>query len=381
MSTVKINFGGDFYISEDFQNQDIISPEVIELFQKADYSIVNLEAPICINEQKNKIIKTGPHLRTTSDAVIPALQSLSIDLVTMANNHIMDYGGYGLAETLEVLKASNIDYVGAGMNLREASMIYTIEKNGISIGILNFAENEWSIADEFKPGANPLDIIDNVNQIKKAKNTHDKVICIIHGGVEFFNYPSPRMIKQYRFYVANGADAIVCHHPHVISGYEIYEQAPIIYSIGNFIFTKSMNIPGWYTGTVIEMIVSKSEPVTIGIHPVQFDNKLLKLVLLKNSNKKDIIKKIEGFSKIIKDKRRLNEKWSEYAFSKVEQYTNHFSLITGVKSKYLRKLLFYISLNKRVLNKNDKKLIKNLIQCESHRDVSLKVLNGLIENA
>ncbi len=80
------------------------------------------------------------------------------------------------------------------------SQPFTIEKEGLKIAILNFTENEWSSATKDKGGANPLDIIDNVRQIKTAKANHDKVICVIHGGHEHYNLPSPRMQKQNRFY-------------------------------------------------------------------------------------------------------------------------------------------------------------------------------------
>ena len=74
----------------------------------------------------------------------------------------MDFGNQGLKDTLEKLEENHISHVGAGFNLKEATKVFTIEKEGFKIGILNFAENEWSIAEDDKPGANPLDIIENV---------------------------------------------------------------------------------------------------------------------------------------------------------------------------------------------------------------------------
>jgi len=174
----------------------------------------------------------------SKNTVFPYLKQLKVDAVTLANNHILDYGAKGLSDTFETLKQNKIDYVGAGNNLKEAAQPLTLEKDGQRIAILNFCENEWSIAEEDKPGANPMDIIENTNQIKAAKATHDKVICIIHGGHEYYHLPSPRMQKQYRFYVDNGADAIVGHHTHCVGGYEVYNDVPIIYSLGNFLFIK-----------------------------------------------------------------------------------------------------------------------------------------------
>ena len=82
-----------------------------------------------------------------------------------------------------------------------------------------------------------MDIIDNTNQIREAKASHDKVIVIVHGGHEYYNLLSPRMQKQYRFYADQGADIVVGHHTHCISGNEIHNGVPKYYSLGNFLFT------------------------------------------------------------------------------------------------------------------------------------------------
>jgi hypothetical protein len=85
---MKIIIAGDLYIADDFRNQDLIDKSVIDLFETADYRIVYLEALITDENSKNKIIKTGPHLRMSSDTIMPYLHQLKIDAVTMANNHI-----------------------------------------------------------------------------------------------------------------------------------------------------------------------------------------------------------------------------------------------------------------------------------------------------
>jgi poly-gamma-glutamate capsule biosynthesis protein CapA/YwtB (metallophosphatase superfamily) len=187
---MNILIAGDFFISDEYRNKDLIDQSVLDIFQNADYRIINLEVPITADNPKNKILKTGPHLRTSEETVIPYLKQLKVDALTLANNHILDYGTKGLTDTFGTLKNNQIDFVGAGNNLEEATKPLSLERDGMSIAILNFAENEWSIAEDDKPGANPLDIIDNVNQIKAAKVTHDKVICIIHGAHEYYHLPS-----------------------------------------------------------------------------------------------------------------------------------------------------------------------------------------------
>src|SRR5690606_16683331 len=113
------------------------------------------------------------------------------------------------------------------------------------------------------------DVIDNVRQIKREKQISDKVIVIVHGGHEYYNLPSPRMVKQYRFYAENGADLVVGHHTHCISGHETYNGVPIFYSLGNFLFTKPSRHQSWYNGLVLEIFVDKFQDIDVKIHPVR----------------------------------------------------------------------------------------------------------------
>ncbi len=74
---------GDFFISSDFQNKELIEQSIIDLFQQADYRMVNLEAPITEDNPSNKIIKTGPHLRMSSDTIMPYLHQLKIGVTNL----------------------------------------------------------------------------------------------------------------------------------------------------------------------------------------------------------------------------------------------------------------------------------------------------------
>lgn len=103
----------------------------------------------------------------------------------MANNHILNYRNEGLAETIASLKKADIDFVGAGNNFSEACKSYSFEKDGIKIAIINITENECPTTFDGNSGSNPLDTIESVKQIRDAKASNDKVICIIHGGHEY----------------------------------------------------------------------------------------------------------------------------------------------------------------------------------------------------
>lgn len=371
---MKILITGDFFVSDNFKGQQLFDPSVIELFESADYRIVNLEAPLTSDEKKNRILKTGPHLRSSADTTLPYLQQLRVDLVTLANNHIMDYGAKGLSDTINCLRENNMSFVGAGKDLREAAKPFTLEKDGLRVAILNFAENEWSIAEDSAPGANPLDIIDNVKQIQEAKRSHDKVLVIIHGGHEYYHYPSPRMAKQYRFYAENGADAIVGHHTHCIGGYEVHQGTPIFYSLGNFVFTKSSVLDIWHEGLLLELNFSKGPETCFKLTPANQHRENHGVGLIPEAGKKKLLGHLELINEVIRDHNMLEKEWEFFLKSKSDQYLNNVSFVNGVCSKYIRAALIRLRIGKTLRSRRYYRSILNLLRCEAHSDAAKEVL-------
>ena len=367
---MKILITGDLFVSDQYYSNQIIDKSIQDLFSKAEYRIVNLEAPITDDRSENKIIKTGPHLRMSEQSAISVLKQLNIDGVTLANNHILDYGTKGLLDTFDTLKSKEIAYVGAGTNLKDAARYITLNKEGVKIAVINFCENEWSIAEEDSPGANPMDIIDNANQIKEAKATHDKVIVIVHGGHEYYNLPSPRMQKQYRFYAEQGADIVVGHHTHCISGNEIHNGVPIYYSLGNFLFTSKSTIEDWYTGLVLEVNIEKGN-LTSKLHPVEQQKETFELSLLIGKKREDIIKRISKYNAIIEDEEKLKNEWDNYVDTKYDVYLNYWSPFSFISNRYVRGVLNRLGI--KGLNKKGIALALNLMRCESHADMSKEV--------
>lgn len=306
-----------------------------------------------------------------------ALLSLNINVVTLANNHILDYGEKGVSDTIEFCKKNNIKIVGAGLNLEEASKtLYLNSKEGL-IAIVNIAENEWASATINSAGANPMNIIDNSKQIKKAKDKANYVIVIIHGGHEYYNLPSPRMQQHYRFFADQGADIVVGHHPHCISGYEIYNGVPIFYSLGNFLFTeKDINLD-WYKGLVLEIDLAKGDLQT-KLHPVKQDKNTFHLSILKNKEKQIIIDKIEKYSYVIANKNILEKSWQEYIESKINLYLKLWSPVSFIKNKYLGGVLRKLPV--KFINKSGLALYLNLMRCEAHRDLSKAVIERYLKN-
>ena len=363
---MKLIITGDLVVNRPYNASEQIDQNLIDLFSKSDYNIVNLEAPV--TDSQDKTLKTGPNLKSNKESALDVLKTLQIDCVTLANNHVRDFGDQGISDTLQFCQENNIATVGAGMNITEASKTLYIDSKEGTIAIVNFAENEWSAATEDSAGFNPMDIIENTYQIQNAKNNADYVIVIIHGGHEYYNLPSPRMQKQYRFYAEQGADIVVGHHTHCINGYEVYKGVPIYYSLGNFLFTKNNSQPDWYNGLVLEIDIEHNKLLP-KLYAVEQEKEIFKLSFTEDNK---AFERINEFNGVIADIKKLQMSWDEYVTQQSYSYINRWSLLSMFKNRYVYAV--FRRLNIQLFNKNSLVLYLNLMRCEAHWDLSKEVL-------
>ena len=366
---MKILLTGDLAVTKEY-SASLISRDVVELFNGSNLNISNLETPVTNSFQKAP--KTGPHLNANRSSIADVLKILDIDIVTLANNHVMDYGDRGLLDTLDFCKNAGIKTVGAGKDIHEASEVLYLNESGIKIGIINFAENEWTSATSSRAGFNPMDIIDNCNQIKETKKNSDFVLVLIHGGHEYYSLPSPRMVKQYRFYAECGADLIVGHHTHCLGGMEIYRNVPIFYSLGNFLFTRSSSYSSWYQGTVLEVNFEKNAPLSFEFHFVEQNPENFALSLSSSFNSSEREEEIKEFSRIIASHDLLAESWKNFINQKEDEYLEYWSPLNFIENRYLKGILR--RLGWRFTTAQGLRVYNNLLRCEAHRDLSNEIL-------
>jgi hypothetical protein len=374
---MKITIAGDLFIGDFYSGKVTVENSLQKLFQESDFRIVNLESAITPYKSENKILKTGPHLRSSSSTTAPLLKILNIDAVTLANNHILDFGKEGLADTLTFCNLNGIKTVGAGLNLKEAKTPLRIKFQNKVISIINVAENEWSNASNLTAGAHPLDTINNSILIKNEKKLSDFVVLIIHGGHEFYQYPSPRMQKQYRYFADQGADIIIGHHPHCLSGYETYNESSIFYSLGNFLFPhKKLNTPMWSEGLILSIDFS-SNNFEWNITPVLKTHEEKNIILKTGSA--DILKQFESISSIIKCEDSLYNEWELFLSKKESNYLNTFSPFNITSNRYLKKGLKILGLDRFFYRKKHYKEMLNFIRCEAHREVTIEIFQRLLK--
>ena len=335
--------------------------DIKDIIIDSDYSIVNLECPVS-DESDRPISKVGPHLRCDR-AGIEALHWAGIKCVTLANNHFYDYGEGGVKKTLETCNSFGLDTVGGGYRLNDASKVLIKEFQGESLAIINCCEHEFSLSSERKGGANPLDPVRVYYDIQSSKKNADYVIVIVHGGHEHFQLPSLRMVELYRFFVDAGADAVLNHHQHCFSGYEIYKSKPIYYGLGNFCFD-SFGIktgPLWYSGFMVKLSFDSGN-VSSSIQPYfQCADDELKV---KITDDESLLKCIEGLNQIISDKATLIKYIDEYYAHSIHDLRVVLSPLNNrlLRAAQYRRLLPVFLSNKYLLR------LEDFFMCESHRD-------------
>ncbi|MBN1183221.1 MAG: CapA family protein [Bacteroidales bacterium] len=370
---IKILITGDFcpigrieHLSKEGNYRSIFN-DFYSVLQGNHLNITNLESPI-YNGSK-PIFKTGLNIKA-DESVVKTLAYGGFDLVTLANNHIMDFGQEGLKSTIKICKREKISIVGAGFNLQEARKIFYKRIQGKICAILNMAENEWSTTTGEMPGSNPYNPITAYYDIQEAKKKADYVILIVHGGHQHYPLPSPRMVETYRFFIDAGANIIIGHHPHCFSGYEKYNGGFIFYSLGNFIFDRGhYKDDDWNYGYAVKLLISEKD-LSFKIIPYKQCTRMPGVLLLNDSEKQAFNNKIHKLSSIVSDDKLLLKEWSLFTKTKKDSYLLYFEFCKFRIYKSLR----YRKLIPRLLSKRSMRILLNILRCESHKEMAIESL-------
>lgn len=245
---VKLVFSGDILLSDHVMNayknggiRSVLDSQFQSVIDEADIFMANEEFPFSTRgtpaEDKQFTFRAAPSL-------IFVFKELGIDIVTLANNHAMDYGTDALLDTCDTLDKAGIARVGAGKNLDEAKAPVILEAQGKKIGFLGASRvipvGSWN-ATATKPGMlttyDPKILVD---EIKKLRDQCDYLVVYVHWGIERNETPEDYQRSLGKQYIDAGADVVIGSHPHVLQGVEYYKGKPIVYSLGNFIFGSSI---------------------------------------------------------------------------------------------------------------------------------------------
>lgn len=352
---------GNYGLFCDGNSTALFGEELAALLSAADFRIFNLETPLC--DELNPIKKNGPHLSAPADCVKGYIAA-EADLLTLANNHILDQGSQGLQSTWNSLKRNGIDTVGSGVNIHDAAKPYLFDCYGKRIGVYACAEHEFSVADENTAGANPFDPLDSPDHIAALKAACDFVIVLYHGGKEYYRYPSPRLQKTCRTLIGKGADLVLCQHSHCIGCEERYRNGVIVYGQGNFLFDKSSR-EEWQTA----LLVGIDEKLRVVYYPLVKCSGGVRLAPTDKAN--EIMDGFHQRSEEIKADGFVRKNYE--AFSK-QMLGSYLMAINGRHSAVFRALnkLSGYRLNRFALRKYGEAemiCLQNYFDCEAHREL------------
>lgn len=303
---IRMNFIGDIMMARRYEQpggiiptrgvEAIFAPTRTVLGDAADITVGNLESALCNTGTRHP---TKSIVFRSSPANVAGLLFAGIDVVTIANNHVVDYGLQGLQQMQGVLRNNNIVFSGAGANSYEAYTPAFYSQSGLCIAFLASSDltgqyNNWQPyldAGFNKPGFANLTLYDLGRQIDTVRNVADLVVVEMHAGVEYSFAPTDKHgtedggdedyspfllmplstdIQIRQFAIDHGADLVVCHHPHVTQGFQVYRGKLIAHSLGNFAF--DLDYPETMPTVILNASINETGFSEYSVTPVFIDD-------------------------------------------------------------------------------------------------------------
>lgn len=369
---IKLSFSGDIKLIN--PEQISISKDIKSILSRCDYNVINFEAPVSVDNQKG-IDKSGPCI-SQSIKVPKWLECGGYNVISLANNHTMDYGEDGYNATKESFKHAKL--VGAG-TWEEAYKPLILEKSGKKIGIIACTHREFGcltneFADEGKIGCawicNPK--IDE--RIVQTRPLVDYLFIYAHAGVEYIEQPLPEWRALYKHFVDMGCDGIIASHPHIPMGNEMYKGKPIYYSLGNFCFEMedySNIMDNWLNSIIVEITINDAGTMNVDHHLVEFSPQS-GLIDIDKSEKSKL--HIEQMNRCLADE----DEYMKFINTKVLELLTWYMKLFELSGLIPIPQIIEIPLKTRIKNKllgreyhrgdyTTKTHLLNNLQCESHR--------------
>ncbi len=328
-ATVKVCIAGDWAPIRVFKDIMETRPEsvygdLLPILRAADLSIVNLESPL--SDRGEPAIKSGSVLKG-EQRCIKALTAVPFDMVTLANNHVFDYGVDAFQDTMDVLGHHHIQWTGAGMSIEEACTPLVIDVNDNIIAIVNFSEGEDLRSAGKGPGVMGWDLPRVEDTVKALRQQADFIIVICHCGIEYIPFPPPYVASTFKQMARAGADIVIGHHPHVPQGIQFYNDIPICYSLGNFVFYQPVDLLYRKSGYLVSLGLNKGSLVSLELIPYQICD--IGLSLVKEPELLAFWNKFKEISLPLHDDKKLDEAWHGFLhYYGINGFFNEIAMIT-----------------------------------------------------
>lgn len=296
-----------------------------------DIIFANLEAPLSLRGETFPMkcsLRSNPHY-------VEGLKEAGFNVLSLANNHILDYKEEAFYDTFEYLDRFNISYFGAGKNIKESRKPVILETRGVKIGFLGYCDvviDSPFYASDNERGIAPLKQSFISEDISRLKKLVDVTIVSLHWGIENWCYPSPNQIDIAHNIINFGADLILGHHPHVPQGIEKYKNGYIAYSLGNFIFSDIhwfwMNEAGKKMRSAVRLNNNNRESIILTVSLTKSGIQRLELApcLISKNLQPVLITDNESL------KKKINKLSEKYYVANYERFWRRYSLVQKYKA-------------------------------------------------
>jgi len=274
--TFTIIAGGDIMLSRgtrkyiDQYGSNYPFSEIRDEIITHDIAIANLECPISSRGKRFSPDK-GIYFRAQPD-VIEGLKYSGFNVLTLANNHILDWGMDAAADTMQFLKEEGLYFSGVGFSKEEAAKPVQFNLKGVQVGIICY-NDIYPFTVMYRGRNIATNSLDSQTEekIRDLKGAFDVLIAAVHTGTEYLQEPEKEKIHKMRKLVDYGVDVVLGTHPHVVQEIEVYRESLIVYSLGNLIFDQSWS-PETSRGILLEIAFVGEKPVYFFSTPVLIEN-------------------------------------------------------------------------------------------------------------
>lgn len=283
------------------------------VLESADLRFANLE---CVLPESGKEVQPSSFDMWAPWESAVGLAAVPFDVLSLANNHILDHGDAAARATVAFCRRHGLTPVGFGESPREARCPEIVERAGLRLAFLAYADDAVGLARQRHPGPAYLDPAAMCVEISAARALADVVVVSLHADLEYVHYPAPWRVSLCRRLVEAGATLVLGHHPHVAQGLELYQDGLIAYSLGNLVYDVTVRpvmvaaLPATAQSFLLEVDLAPGRVVAHRLHPYQIDEVHRPVPLLEEEAVR-LKAAISGWSRVLADPVQLEEMWVE----------------------------------------------------------------------
>ena len=348
------------------EDPEAVYGDLLPELRASDLRVANLECPLTRSE--SAVSKSGSVLKGVPGH-IAGLTCVPFDIVTLANNHVFDYGPDAFQETSDLLGAHGIRGLGAGLNREAAMAPLVVELGETRIALISFSEGEDLTAASDKPGVFGWEVEAVEQAVRQARATADLVVVFCHAGVEYIPFPPPYLARALQRVARAGADLVVGHHPHVPQGVQIVDGTPIAYSLGNFVFYQPVEQVYRKVGYLLKVGVSAGALTGIRLVPYGIGDRGLHL--LGGERLQWFWEKMDQVSRPLETMAGIEDGWNGFLRQYgVDGFFNEIEMLMGKLREDPRK---------------GAAMVRNRVATMQHRehwiDAMTRIIDGTIEDS